>query len=291
VKSIDPGILTKSVCFSFQPSEFAKEHLKYMTWCGHYYCTEEYRIERETYPYILLVFVRAGKMDISYENKKYTIGKGDVLLMDCMHPHFYHAHNGLEFLYIHFDGGDAHAVSNLLIHNNRGPVFRQEQCLRVGKLLYDCVQFYEAGNVGNMFQDAYLWIDQILYYLTLNSIAEIHEKSPVEQSIQYIQKYSNQNITLEELAGEVSLSSYYLAHIFKKQTGYAPMEYVLKIRLEKAFLLLVHSQKTINEIAYETGYGSPAAFTNIFTRKIGLSPTAYRKLEQGKLSSYRKEQD
>ena len=47
MKSVDPGILPQSHCSTFQPSEFARKNLIYMTWCGHYYCTGQYYMDRE----------------------------------------------------------------------------------------------------------------------------------------------------------------------------------------------------------------------------------------------------
>ena len=86
MKSVDPGILPHSNCSTFQPSEFAREHLIYMTWCGHYFCTDKYYMDRGSYPECLLLFVRGGNMDVRYQGVEYTIGKGDLLLLDCLHP-------------------------------------------------------------------------------------------------------------------------------------------------------------------------------------------------------------
>ncbi|MBR0289016.1 MAG: AraC family ligand binding domain-containing protein [Selenomonadaceae bacterium] len=88
MKSVDPGILSHSECFSFQPSEVAAKTMKYLTWCGHYFCTNSYFMERDTYPYVLVIFVRDGNMDVRYNGKNYLIGKGDVLLIDCVNPHY-----------------------------------------------------------------------------------------------------------------------------------------------------------------------------------------------------------
>ena len=73
MKSVDPGILPQSHCSTFQPSEFARKNLIYMTWCGHHYCTGQYYMDRESYPEALLLFVRNGEMDVKYNNKAYTI--------------------------------------------------------------------------------------------------------------------------------------------------------------------------------------------------------------------------
>ena len=73
MKSVDSGILSKSECFSFQPSELAAKTMKYLTWCGHYFCTNSYFMERDTYPYVLVSFVREGNMNVRYREKNYLI--------------------------------------------------------------------------------------------------------------------------------------------------------------------------------------------------------------------------
>lgn len=76
MKSIDPGILPQSVCFTFRPSDFASQTLPYLTWCGHYFCTHRYYMKRETYPYDLLLYVERGKMHLAYGGREYTITDG-----------------------------------------------------------------------------------------------------------------------------------------------------------------------------------------------------------------------
>ena len=279
MKSVDPGILSKSECFSFQPSEIAAKTMKYLTWCGHYFCTDSYFMERETYPYVLVIFVREGNMDVRYNGKNYLIGKGDVLLIDCVNPHYYRAHDGLEFLYVHFDGTASHELTELIIQNNNSPVFRRSHNLKVGQELFDCVQFFLKGGITNIFQEAF-HIERILYLLSCEAEEKITESSPMDKIITHIHENFTRTITIEELAKMVSVSPSYLAHIFKKQTGYAPVEYVIKMRMERAMMLLTHSSKTIAEISYEVGYESISAFIKIFKRRTGSPPSAYRKLQK-----------
>ena len=279
MKSVDPGILSKSVCFSFQPSEIAAKTMKYLTWCGHYFCTDSYFMERETYPYVLVIFVREGNMDVRYNGKNYLISKGDVLLIDCVNPHYYRAHDGLEFLYAHFDGTSSHEVTDLIIQNNNSPVFRRSHNLKVGQEIFDCVQFFLKGGITNIFQEAF-HIERILYLLSCEAEEKITETSPLEKVITYIHENFTRTVKIEELAEIVNVSPSHLAHTFKKQTGYAPVEYVLKMRMERAMMLLTHSSKTVAEISYEVGYESIPAFIKIFKRKTGYPPSTYRKLQK-----------
>ena len=151
MKSVDPGILPQSHCSTFQPSEFARKNLIYMTWCGHYYCTGQYYMDRESYPEALLLFVRNGEMDVKYNNKAYTIHKGDVLLLDCVNPHYYRSHDGTEFVYIHFDGGNSHALVDYVIELNGGPVFRQDENMEIGKELYETALIHEKAQYSRLY--------------------------------------------------------------------------------------------------------------------------------------------
>ena len=276
MKSVDPGILSKSECFSFQPSEIAAKTMKYLTWCGHYFCTDSYFMERETYPYVLVIFVRNGNMDVRYNGKNYLIGKGDVLLIDCVNPHYYRAHDGLEFLYVHFDGTCSHEVTELIIQNNNSPVFRSSHNLKVGQEIFERVQFFSKGGITNIFQDAF-YIERLLYLLSCDVEEKLSEVSPMEKIITYIHENFTRTITVEKLDDIANVSPSYLAHAFKKQTGYAPVEYVLKMRMERAMMLLTHSKKTVTEISYEVGYESVTAFIKIFKRKTNYSPSVWRK--------------
>ena len=279
MKSVDPGILSHSECFTFQPSEVAAKRMKYLTWCGHYFCTNSYFMERETYPYVLVIFVREGNMDVRYCGKNYLIGKGDVLLIDCVNPHYYRAHDGLEFLYMHFDGVCSHEVTELIIQNNNSPVFRRSHNLKVGQEIFDCVKFFSKGGITNIFQEAF-HIERILYFLSCEAEEKIIETSPMEKIITHIHENFTRTITVEELAKIANVSTSYLAHTFKKQTGYAPVEYVIKMRMERAMMLLTHSSKTVAEISEEVGYDSLPAFIKIFKRKTNYSPSVYRKLQK-----------
>ena len=107
----------------------------------------------------------------------------------------------------------------------------------------------------------------------------LKEIPPVERALTFIHDNAYQNIKINDIARHVNLSPSHLAHIFKKQTNFAPLEYTIKLRLEHAMILLAHSNKTVTQIADEIGYSSPIPFINIFKRKTGYSPSEYRKIQ------------
>ncbi len=281
MKSVDPGILPQSVCFSFTPSDLARQLYFYPTWCGHYYCTENYFMKRESYPPLLVVFVREGEFHIEYRGLSFEAHKGDVVLLDCSEPHYYHARNGLEFLYMHFDGSNAHDICRHIL-DLKGPLIQEESNILIGRQLYNMVDFYQRGGIETMFQSS-MRIYHIFEYLLRPSIPQANAETPVEESIHYIRDNYAEPLTLAKLAEIANLSPYYYAHCFKEETGFSPIEYVTNTRLEQAKIMLIRTQKTIEEIALEVGYSSSSSLINMFVKKVGHSPKQYRKFHQSQL--------
>lgn len=281
MKSVDPGILPQSVCFSFTPSDLARQLYFYPTWCGHYYCTENYFMKRESYPPLLVVFVREGEFHIEYRGLTFEAHKGDVVLLDCSEPHYYHARNGLEFLYMHFDGSNAHDICRHIL-DMKGPLIQEESNILIGRQLYNMVDFYQHGGIETMFQSS-MRIYHIFEYLLRPSIPQTNTETPVEESIHYIRDHYAEPLTLNKLAEVANLSPYYYAHCFKEETGFSPIEYVTNTRLEQAKIMLIRTQKTIEEIALEVGYSSSSSLINMFMKKVGHSPKQYRKFHQSQL--------
>lgn len=84
------------------------------------------------------------------------------------------------------------------------------------------------------------------------------------------------NITLESIANEMFFSTSYLSRLFKKQTGKNFSDYLIDRRLERAKLLLLSTNRTINSIAQEIGYDNSNSFRRLFKNKVGQSATKYR---------------
>ncbi|MBP2034094.1 YesN/AraC family two-component response regulator [Clostridium algifaecis] len=274
MKSIDPGVLANSSCFSFTPSQTAKKFYFYLIWCGHYFCTKKYFIKRDFFPYLLLVYVRKGELILEYRKHHYAVQKGMAILIDCQEPHYYHASNSLEFLYIHFDGVNSHDLCQHIM-NQYGVLFQGNNIITIGKLLYQLVKKCEDNQVL-MPSEISLIIYHIICTLAINSTEDIKQNSPIDTAINYIHNNVDKKILLKNLAQLTNLSTYYFSHIFKIQTGYSPIEYVISERLDKAKVLLKTTSLSIDEIAFRVGYKNTGSFINLFVEKIGYSPKKFR---------------
>ncbi len=85
------------------------------------------------------------------------------------------------------------------------------------------------------------------------------------------------DLNVDEIGKNLGLSRVQLYRKIKSLTNYAPNELVRIIRLKAAEQLLINSEKTISEIAYDTGFSSPSYFTKCFKEYFNESPTEYLK--------------
>jgi AraC family transcriptional regulator, activator of mtrCDE len=99
----------------------------------------------------------------------------------------------------------------------------------------------------------------------------------VGQALQMIHERPAETWTVDSLAAEVGMSRSRFAERFSDLLGQGPMAYLAEWRLQKALALLDRSTFSVQQIAGQTGYRSPAAFTRAFSGKFGFPPTAYRR--------------
>jgi len=112
--------------------------------------------------------------------------------------------------------------------------------------------------------------------------SEKTDSSPIAQVIQYMQHFYAQPITLKQLAERANYSVPHLCALFKEATGYTPIEYLARLRVEIAKTLLTDSTLTLAEVAEKAGYRDPSYFGRIFKRIVGLSPLHFKRTRQDK---------
>lgn len=98
----------------------------------------------------------------------------------------------------------------------------------------------------------------------------------IEVAMDYIEENYSSYITLEHVAEEVYLNPVYLSHLFKKVTGVKFSEYLNDFRVKKATELLENSTLRIGEISTKVGYKDSRYFSEMFKKRMGLTPNEYR---------------
>lgn len=115
-------------------------------------------------------------------------------------------------------------------------------------------------------------------FSSTTSLVEENESSIlVQRAREYIQTNYSKPISLNEVASALDVNPAYLSSIFKSERGEPYSKYLLRLRMERASLLLrTHTAAKISDIAYEVGYLSVKHFDSAFKKYYGVTPSIYR---------------
>ena len=106
-------------------------------------------------------------------------------------------------------------------------------------------------------------------------------KHGIEAAISYMRSNLKKTITLNNLAASANFSTSYLDHLFREYSGYSPVEYFLRMKIQAAAKDVIFSDLPIREIAEAYGIDDPYYFSRLFKKITGLSPAQYRKSPKG----------
>ncbi len=101
---------------------------------------------------------------------------------------------------------------------------------------------------------------------------------PVRDAMAFIRQNCTQPLTLERVSEEVHLNASYFSAVFKKETGRNFSEYLTACRVEEAKRLLTTTGMSVSQICAAVGYTDNKHFSRMFTRLVGVRPSAYRTL-------------
>ena len=98
----------------------------------------------------------------------------------------------------------------------------------------------------------------------------------INKVVAYINNHLDETLDLKTLTNEAALSDFHFHRIFKALKGEAIGGYITRLRLEATARLLRYTALTIEEIAFNIGYETPASLSKAFKKQYGISPTEYR---------------
>ena len=86
----------------------------------------------------------------------------------------------------------------------------------------------------------------------------------------------DEDVRIDELAKLVGVSSSYLQRIFRQVQGVTIVEYLNRLRIDRAKLLLVNTSDSVIDVAMAAGFNSRQHFCRVFASLEGCSPSQYR---------------
>jgi AraC-like DNA-binding protein/quercetin dioxygenase-like cupin family protein len=103
----------------------------------------------------------------------------------------------------------------------------------------------------------------------------------LERALAFLTERLDRHVTLEELARHTGVSRQHLIYLFKRETGLSPIEYFLRLKMQKAGQLLHLTNLSVKEVAAAVGIDDPYYFSRLFRKRMGCSPSSFRNKPKG----------
>nr|WP_317171850.1 helix-turn-helix domain-containing protein [Spirosoma validum] len=104
---------------------------------------------------------------------------------------------------------------------------------------------------------------------------DLHKK--LKLALAYMTNHPAEKITIAQLADLAHLSPYHFIRLFRSAYELTPLQYLIRLRLKKASLLLKKSDATLGNIVPQCGFENESAFIRLFRKEFRMTPIAYRK--------------
>ncbi|GAA4844141.1 hypothetical protein GCM10023310_22610 [Paenibacillus vulneris] len=113
----------------------------------------------------------------------------------------------------------------------------------------------------------------------LQRIREEREEQTIhvlDKAKSYIESKFTEDISLEEVADVVHLNPHYFSKVFKQHIGETFIDFLTRLRIERAKELMASNELSLKEVCFEVGYKDPNYFSRVFKKVTGMTPTDYR---------------
>lgn len=255
-----------------------------------------------THDFIEIVYISEGSGNHMINDIIYPVKRGDLLFMNFKDVHSYSTETGMKYINCLINpeflseelinSENAMDILTLTIFRDfsdiAGGIYPQisfygPELLEVETILSFMIIEYKRKATGYMtVLKGYVNVLLAKIFRNLGNqehadlTGSLNRITP--EVLQYIEDNYNKKITLKELAMQSFYNASYFSTLFKECYGMTPLEYISKIRIDKAIELIKKTDLSIEEICYQVGYRNKNHFYKIFHNTTGMTPNEFRKI-------------
>jgi AraC-like DNA-binding protein len=248
---------------------------------------DHYTYRKKGLPENFLFFCVDGSGWYQIGKQRVEVGANEFFILPQNQEHSYgsSADDPWSIYWVHF-GGDALSAFNEVQEVQKH--FKPELVRNTGEIIPVFQKIYKTLELGYSIDNllfANMCLSQFLTLFIYNkrhfASASTDRLDCVDSAIHFMQEHINDNISLISLSKTYNYSVSRFSNLFKQKTGYAPIDYFLQMKMQKACQLLDFSDRSIKDIAFSMGFEDQYYFSKRFRKIIGVSPKKYRMSRNG----------
>lgn len=252
--------------------------------------------ERHWHEHLQFFYFTNGEAILNCSHIKIKVHKGDLVIINsnelhdcinlCSNLKYYIIRVDLEFLF----SNQVDSLQTKFLIPLAQNLILFKNLVRDDKNIKNCIEkiiteYFERDLGYELAIKGYFY--DLIVHLMRNYVEEILTQKQFEDRINNLNKFNDiikyiennycEKIKLEELSKLANMSTYHFIRTFKKITGRPPIDYINKLRIDKAFSILKEGKCNVTEAALDCGFNDVNYFSRLFKKYNNISPTQARK--------------
>lgn len=242
-------------------------------------------------------YILSGQGEFICEDERFVAGKGDIMIFQPNRLHAVYPCEGMELYYdtLVFSPNMLGAAENdrctveyirpLVNHSFHIKEKITSEDNAYEELKTSAEKIFDCAKRNSTEYDLLLKSELLHIFWLLENRGYIQHGRQVQNSrsemlrpiLEYMNENFRENLTIEQLAKRANLSKSYFMGSFKQTAGTGAMEYIIQLRVNAACEMLINTEKTSAEIAFDCGFSNLSNFNRHFKKSVGCTPNEYRK--------------
>ena len=240
-------------------------------------CESTKKLKRRICSNIIIHFVISGKG--YYNGQLLTGGQGFITYKGDYQEYYPDAGDPWKYVWVNIAGEDNEQLLEKCMFPKESGVFRfsyfeklQEICGAAFKMDFSHEQFLNSNKI---YAEA---LCKVILSLNISESDADEEKCIrwVHQAKSYIRSNYHRSLKVEDVAAMLHIDRKYLRNLFVQYTGESTQQYIIRVRMQHAKEYLKRTDAGISTIANSVGYDDAMAFSRMFKKYVGVSPTEFR---------------
>jgi AraC family transcriptional regulator of arabinose operon len=230
----------------------------------------------------VLIVCQGGQGTCSLGKRKHSLTSGHAIVLPAGMPHKYWANekDPWKLFWVHFTGARSRDHVTMLGLTPGKPACWLHDLPRVAEAFEETYRHALGGHTDADLFGLSTGLSRLLGVCRLSQraldVRRRHVEEQVLKTVHHMAANLHRPLTLTQLAAVASWSPTHYSMVFRRQLNLSPIEFLLRLKIQRACERLRTTDDRVADVAQELGFTDPFYFSRLFRRRVGSSPRAYR---------------